>query len=170
MKKINSFHGKTVICLMMAVIMVLCFALVGCGYKPDTNSKAYKEINDISKIAEKVRAKGANIGDYTYGGSFYNVNPEEPIFEIFVNPVATDDVMDKYVELVLNMQEVLMENKEYVKLVKSGTSYFVALTCHNKNIYNAVLDGNIKAEELKEILYENMQDEREKVSAKLLEL
>ena len=169
MKKINVFRGKKVICLLMAVIMVLCFALVGCGYKPDTNSKAYEEINDISKIAEKVRAKGANIGDYTYGGSFYNVNPEEPIFEIFVNPVATDDVMDKYVELVLNMQEVLMENKEYVKLVKSGTSYFVALTCHNKNIYNAVLDGNIKAEELKEILYENMQDEREKVSAKLEE-
>ena len=161
---------KKIIGLTVALIIACGLVLSGCGYRPNENSSEYAEFTSLRKLSDKLWKMDGHIGDYTYGDENSGrsiINPEYPIYKIYVNPVATDEVMDMYVKLAQDMESVLMENREYVKFLKSGNSYYITFECHGTRIYDIALDGKIDADSLKEALYENMQGIRDEVSTKL---
>lgn len=57
------------------------------------------------------------------------MNAVEPILTVYVNPIATDEVIDLYVENALVVDGILGRNDEYLKYIKTNEPYLISFKC-----------------------------------------
>lgn len=178
-------------------IIMLCFAVIlllsGCSFlngehedrgqssgfgngsrdNDDDEPKSDWDCQDLQIAFEAIAVAYNSCGDWTPGENnisfFKRVDPEFAVFTIYVNPVATDEVMDDYVKLALAMDHVFDDNINYREYCEDNDPYFIEFNCHNEIICEMELNGKNDEDDIREMIENHMQSIREEVSAKLVE-
>lgn len=156
-------------------IATLMLAFCGCkneGIKDDAGSGESWDYNDLWQAMKLVGAEYKSVGDWTISDEnnsfiYKTVKPEKSVFTIYVNPVATDDIIDDYVNLALTIDRVFTENTDYKKYSKKEDPFFIDFVCHDEIILSMNLDGGNDGDTLKKDILESMKDIREEVSEDL---
>lgn len=176
-------HLKYKIYTCILVTLLLCL-LSGCGsvdpqdYVPQ-NKEAYNDFNDLYSVWKNLYEKDLPIIDWDYPE--YNVglpygycprkNYDKPVIRMYILPVATDELLDKYVDTVLIMDQYFASNEEYQRFCKKCQKpfYLAFVDRDSEMIGQVVLDGTNTASNVKQIISDGVQASKPKLAASLEE-
>ncbi len=161
-------------------------SLMGCNGKASvdvasTNAVSQQEsawdYTDLATAMGKVREVCEALGDWTVPEENYyafipgiELERSAPIFVIYVNPIANEEVMDDYVQLALAIDKVYNDNADYKTYCKEQEPFTIAFDCHEKVIATMVLNGENTEADIRNMLVTNMADIREEVSEALADM
>lgn len=144
---------KIAAALIGAGVLMLC--MVGCGKQNDSEDFDYTRADVLRK---RIYDADTAIGDWSMedgkGYTDKEIDTEAPVFRMYVNPFATDEIIDRYVANVDIMDKFLAESKEYRKLCRKGKAYIVTFECEGEVLESVKLTGKVNLEEVKASLKE----------------
>ncbi len=159
------------------IIVVLSMSfLAACGKSSDeadgTRKLSKKEqIEEYTKadvLKGRIREAELPISDYSTGSYSKNeMNAVEPILTVYVNPIATDEVIDLYVENALVVDGIMGRNDEYLKYIKTNEPYLISFKCLGEEIVKTKVTGNINSESLKDEIKREMEPCRQEAEKEI---
>lgn len=178
----NYLKHKLLLCLLVSLLLCL---LSGCGtvdpkdYQP-LNEEAYNNFNDLYPIWKNLYDQGLDFYDWGFPEYGYSIglpylstprkNYDKPIIELFVLPVANDELLSKYAEAVLFIDQYFSSNEEYQRFCKQCKKpFYLEFVARDQAIGQVVLDGTNTAENVKQIIMDGVQESKEEMAASLEE-
>lgn len=157
--------NKKLVVYFTAVVLALSFLLPGCGKKIDDETYEYTHINTL---VNRICKYGMPIGDIS---SAVFDKPEDPneLFILYINPLATDPVIELYLDDIAQADTYLAGNSKYMKYIKKNSPYYISLDCRGENIGKVDLNGKFDREETHEIILAGIGAEKERALAELNE-
>lgn len=146
-------------------ITLLCvLTLCGCASSEEKRSQTY-EYTHLNTLMTHICEEEMAIGDWGYGSEnngaiSKKINPESSIFDIHVNPLANDELLDLYVRDLMVMDGHLAQNKEYLKYAKKNHPYYVGFDCMGEEILTVPLDGQVDEQSVRKELAEVVAPKR----------
>lgn len=165
-----------VIIAMMALASVLGACSNQSGNSNDSDTMTAKEqeyeYTHLRNIMKNISAEKPPIGDWSYGehnnGAVQNkIDTGYPIFTIYVNPLATDEIIDMYVEDLMVMDRHMGANKAYLKYERKNGAYTVSFDCMGQEMFQVDLDGKADSEKIKSRIKEMIGSFHEDATAKI---
>lgn len=165
-------------CIRGIIAILGMIFLTACGQEEaiSTNSSVQEKnewsYEDLVEGFVRVGEAYQSLGDWNFtkgNDKTYSkkINPDLSIFTIYVNPLATDEVMEDYVNLALAMDKVYDQNANYKKYCKKNKPYFVEFDCHNEIIASMKLNGTHDEAEIRAMLVDGTKEIRVEVSKQL---
>lgn len=155
---------KNKIRLIVLLILAASVLLPGCGNKVDQDTYEYTHIDNLFT---QIASDGMPIGDwspegmYSPGGTNAVLAGEKPVFTIFVNPLASDHVIDLYTEDFMVIDNHLKNNRAYMKFIKKNKPFFVSFDCMGEEIARVNVDGKADSDSVKSMILEGIGGIRE---------
>lgn len=178
MNRLINKHMNIITKISLLTIMTLGILLTGCSKEeaqdPELTKKQEYEYTHINTMLSHICDEGTPIGDWSYGVGNENAsgtrfNKDCPIFTIFVNPFATDEVIELYVEDLLVMDRHMAANKPYMKYIRKEAPYTVSFDCRGEEFFRVNIDGTVEHDEIFDKLKECIKEPRKKADSEIAE-
>lgn len=162
--------NKFLVCIL---IFICVFGMTGCVSKEEKEAQIY-EYTHIDTMFGHIVNLEHPLGDWGYGSENKNAykdkfNVDAPIFSIHVNPLATDELYDMYVENLKVIDDYMAQNGEYLKYIKKNHPYYVSFDCLDEDVLVVEINGKVDAESVKKELKEIVAPIKEETEEKLLD-
>lgn len=162
--------NKFLVCIL---IFICVFGMTGCVNKEEKEAQIY-EYTHIDTMFGHIVNLEHPLGDWGYGSENKNAykdkfNVDAPIFSIHVNPLATDELYDMYVENLKVIDDYMAQNGEYLKYIKKNHPYYVSFDCLDEDVLVVEINGKVDAESVKKELKEIVAPIKEETEEKLLD-
>lgn len=134
-----------------------------------TGEELANEYTDLSILFRRLTEQNLPNGDFTLGAGNQSswrkeVDASSPIFTLYVNPLATREVMEDYVTNALAMDQLLGEDAQYQQFMADNSPYFITFESRGETIYRMDLTGLHTREELLEELSRAARGVQEKTA------
>lgn len=147
----------------LIAVVTLAILLVGCSKEDSESLKMQEyEYTHIDAIFRNLCKEEMPIGDWSFGTGNENAhgknfNKDCPIFTIYVNPFATDEVIDLYVENLLIIDRHMAANKPYMKYIRKEAPYTVSFECLSKELFRVDIDGKVDRDKVINQMKESLE-------------
>lgn len=151
--------------LLIAVLGMLL--LVACGNNKEKKGKELFEDPEVLKLS--IKEAQLPITDYSTGYYSHNevLGSVRPVITIYVNPVATDEIIDMYVEDAMIVGGFFKNDKKYLNYIRDNEPYLISFKCLDKEILRTRITGDMDSDSLKSKIKKAMEPFRAETEEKL---